>query len=118
MKYALIGLSFAGILAFSAGPALAEADGPDFFRVVGVAANDVLNIRADADARSAKVGAIPHDGNGIRNLGCKGGLSFEEYSKASAAQREAGRRTRWCQIEYRGVTGWAAGWFLGEGNAP
>ncbi len=96
----------------------AVADGPDYYRVVGVAADDVLNIRAEPSARSAKIGTIPHDGNGIRNRGCEGGLSIDDFAKATEAQREAGRKTRWCQIEYRGVIGWVAGWYLGEGSEP
>lgn len=95
----------------------ADADGPDYFRVVGVAEDDVLNIRAEASAGSTKTGAIPPDGNGIRNLGCQGGLSFAQWEKASQAQRDAAARKRWCQIEYKGTSGWVAGRFLGEGAA-
>ena len=58
--------------------AIADASGPDFFRVTGVAADDVLNIREAPDAGSAKIGEIPPDGDGVRNLGCQGGLSFAE----------------------------------------
>lgn len=94
----------------------ADASGPDFFRVVGVASNDVLNIRAGPTARSAKVGTIPPNGNGIQNLGCQGGLSYAEWEASSVAQREAARKRVWCQIYYRGVNGWVAGWFLAEGS--
>jgi len=98
--------------------ALAEASGPDFFRVTGVAADDVLNIREAPESGAPKLGEIPPDADGIRNLGCQGGLSFEEWQAASEAEREAGRRTRWCRIEFGGVEGWVAGWFLAEGTAP
>ncbi|TMV05492.1 DUF1311 domain-containing protein [Ruegeria sediminis] len=97
---------------------LAEADGPDFFAVVNVAEDDVLNIRSEPDASSAKVGAIPPHASGIRNLGCEGGLSFAEWSEATQAERDAAARKRWCKIEYDGVTGWVAARFLGEGSAP
>lgn len=118
MKCATSVILLAGLFVASAGPVRAEADGPDFFRVVGVAANDVLNIRAEPSSRSARIGAVPHDGNGLRNLGCRGGLTFEQFNAATPAEREAGRKTRWCRIEYRGITGWVAGWYLGEGNRP
>ena len=37
----------------------AEADGPDFYRVTGVAADDVLNIRAEPSPHATHVGSIP-----------------------------------------------------------
>ena len=64
----------------------ATADGPDFFRVVGVAGDDVLWIRSGPSARTRKLGAIPFDARGVRNLGCRG---------------------RWCRVQYRGVRGWS-----------
>jgi uncharacterized protein YraI len=96
---------------------VADADGPDFFRVTGLRAGDVLNIRSAPAASAPKVGAIPHDGNGIRNLGCKGGLTFAQWEKATPAQRAAARFDRWCRIEFNGMTGWAAGRYLTEGKA-
>jgi len=100
-----------------AGPLHAEADGPDHFRVTGVASNDTLNIRASASGSSRKLGEIPPDANGIRNLGCKGGLSFAQWQSASPAQRKAAQNSRWCRVSYKGVTGWVAARFLAEGTA-
>jgi len=96
----------------------AEADGPDYFRVTGVAENDVLNIRGAPEAGAAKLGEIPWNGDGIRNLGCQGGLSFAEWEAATEAERKAAAQTRWCRVSYDGVEGWAAGWFLAEGSYP
>jgi hypothetical protein len=111
------------VLAFLAfclapGAASAEADGPDFYAVRGVAANDVLNIRDEPNPHARKVGEIPHDGECIRNLGCKGGLTLKEFTELSPAQKERREREnpRWCKVEYRGVTGWVAGRYLGEGD--
>jgi len=97
---------------------IADASGPDFFRVTGVAADDVLNIREAPDAGSAKIGEIPPEGDGIRNLGCQGGLGFAEWQGASASEREAAARSRWCRIDYQGIEGWVAGRFLAEGTRP
>lgn len=108
----------AALLLAAAAPALAEADGPDYFRVRGVAQDDTLNIRAAPSASAAILGAIPPNGDGIRNLGCQGGLSFGEWQKATDAQRRAAEKHRWCHISYRGIEGWAAGRFLGEGGPP
>jgi uncharacterized protein len=96
----------------------AEADGPDFFAVSGVASDDVLNIRSDPSAGAAKVGQIPPDANGLRNLGCEGGISFAEWEQATEEERAQATRKRWCRVEFNGVTGWVAGWFLTEGAAP
>lgn len=104
------------VLIFTA-PGYASADGPDYFKVVGVASNDVLNIRAEPSAASAKIGSIPPDADGIRNLGCKGGLSFSEWTSATKSEREHANKARWCLIEYEGVEGWVAGRFLGEGKS-
>lgn len=110
-------LLLAAVLSVQA-EARAEASGPDFFKVVGVPSGDVLNIRAGASAGHARIGRIPATADGIRNLGCIGGLSFADWQKASEEERAAGARTRWCKIEYAGVEGWVAGWYLGEGSAP
>jgi uncharacterized protein YraI len=97
---------------------LADADGPDFYAVRGVAQGDVLNIRAEPGPHAHKVGEIPPDGTCIRNLGCKGGLTFREFTELSPAEKERRQREnpRWCRIEYRGVTGWVAGRYLAEGE--
>jgi hypothetical protein len=110
------------VMALLLGPAaaLADADGPDQFAVRGVEPGDALNIRAEPDARARKVGAIPHDGRCIRNLGCRGGLTFQEFTGLTPEQQQQRLREnpRWCRVEYRGVTGWVAGRFLAEGACP
>lgn len=97
---------------------IAEASGPDFFRVVGVERGDVLNVRAGPNVSEDKVGELAPDADGIRNLGCTGGLSFAEWEKASEAERAASEKTRWCRIAYAGIEGWAAGRYLAEGSSP
>jgi len=103
-----------------AGAAHATADGPDHFRVRGVAADDVLNIRAEPDARSPKVGQIPPGAGCVRNLGCRGGLTLREFTELSPVQQRQRLREspRWCRIEYGGVQGWVAGRYLEEGECP
>lgn len=98
--------------------AMAEADGPDFYRVTGVASNDVLNIRAKPSGSAGKVGEIPPNADGVKNLGCQGGLSLSQWQKASPSRRRAAARSRWCRVTFNGVTGWVAGRFLAEGSAP
>jgi uncharacterized protein YraI len=62
------------------------------YRVVGVALNDVLNIRSGPDANTPIVNAIPPDGKGIRMVGgCAG---------------------QWCPVEYLTTKGWVNRRFL------
>ncbi len=98
----------------------ADADGPDYWRVVGIADGDNLNIRAQPNARSAKLGEIPPNGSCIANRGCQGGISFAEYSTLNPSE-QANRlkeNPRWCRIDYQGLTGWVAGRYLAEGGCP
>ena len=105
-------------LALLASNAKAEADGPDYWSVHGVADNDVLNLRAKANPRAEKIAEIPPGAGCLKNLGCVGGLSMEEFTTLTKKEQAARKREhpRWCQVEYRGQTGWVAGRYLGEGN--
>ena len=98
----------------------ADADGPDYWRVVGIANGDSLNIRAQPNAHSPKVGEIPPDGSCIANRGCQGGLSFEEFSTLSKPEqaKRLKENPRWCRIDYQGHTGWVARRYLAEGGCP
>lgn len=95
----------------------ADADGPDFYVVHGVATNDVLNIRAEPNPHAHKVGEIPPAGECVRNLGCKGGLTFQEFTELQPEQKKQREREnpRWCKVEYRGVNGWVNAHYLREG---
>lgn len=104
------------LLALLAGQALGEADGPDFYKVRDVSADDTLAIREEPRADAARLGKIPPDGNCIRNLGCQGGLTFQEFTTLAKEQqaRRIKENPRWCRIEYRGIIGWVAGRYLAE----
>lgn len=100
------------------GVVLAEADGPDYYRVHGVAGNDVLNMRSEGHWRARKVGEIPPGAGCVRNLGCEGGLTMDEYMNRSKREQAAilKKRPRWCLVEYRGTRGWVSGRYLAEGS--
>jgi uncharacterized protein YraI len=115
--WAVAGIATARVL-LCAPPAYAEADGPDHFAVRGVAQGDVLNMRAEPSPHARKVGTIPPAATCVRNLGCQGGLSYQEFTTLSPAQRQQRLREnpRWCRVEYRGFQGWVAGRYLVEGS--
>lgn len=112
-------LAFIVGAAAALGPAVvsATADGPDFYRVTGVAASDTLNIRTQPLPHAPKTGEIPPHGSCIRNLGCKGGLTLQEFTELTPDDqaKRLKENPRWCQVEYGGITGWVAGRFLQEG---
>ena len=99
-------------------PSFAEADGPDYWRVHDVARNDSLNMRSSADPSASKIGEIPRDAQCIRNMGCKGGLTFHESTTLSGydKQKILKQRPRWCRVRYKGTTAWVAGRYLREGR--
>jgi len=121
-KHFIVGRALALLVGLAVGlgsaAASAEADGPDFYAVHDVAHGDVLNIRAGPDPHAPKAGEIPPDGTCIRSLGCKGGLTFREFTELSPAEKEkrARENPRWCKVEYRGVTGWVNAHYLREGD--
>jgi SH3-like domain-containing protein len=79
-------------LGMSLGQPHAPAREPDrTYRVIDVASDDVLNIRAGPSAGHAIVGAIPPGARGVRLVGrCQG----------------------WCPISYNGASGWVKGRYL------
>jgi len=68
-----------------------KASAQDTFRVTGVAADDVLNMRERPDANASVRGTIPPDGKNVRRIG-----SCEE----------------WCQVSYGTKSGWVRKQFL------
>ena len=102
------------VLLLGVGTARATADGPDSWVVSGVAADDVLNIRAAPSAASPKIGEIPPTARLIPNLGCQGGPSLARWERMSAAERLAATKSRWCRVRYKDVEGWVAGRVLRE----
>lgn len=112
------GLLIACLSGAASQPAFAEADGPDYWAVTGVASNDVLNLHAESGAKSPTIARIPHAATGLKNLGCSGVASFEQWQKMSEGERVRSARARWCKVQYNGKVGWVAGRFLMEGAAP
>ena len=99
-----------------AAAAQATADGPDFYRVSGMAPGSSMPLRAAPQSDAPAVGRIRADASCLRNLGCQGGLSLEEYSRLSepARQQRLAENPRWCQVLHQGRSGWVPGRNLAE----
>ena len=100
----------------AAGPPGATADGPDFYRVTGLAAGERLAIRAGPGPGHARIASAPAAADGLVNLGCRGGLSRARWRAADEAERAAAAGRRWCRIGHGAVIGWARGIHPAEGR--
>jgi len=100
------------------GTVQAEEGGPDYFKVTGVAAGDTLNIHTEPHVKSKVIGEIARETECLRNLGCKGGLTFQEFTSLSRSEQERIKkeRPRWCKIAFDGVEGWVYARYLTEGS--
>ena len=107
------------VLLLLASTAHAEADGPDFYDVRGVREGHSLRLRAEPSTGAAVLARIPFDGTCLQNRGCQGGLTFEEFTTLSEAERREIERTRprWCRVGFGELDGWVAGRFLRESSS-
>lgn len=86
---------------------LAEASGPDYWSVTGVASDDILWMHTKPEHTSKRAGEIPHNGKCLDNIKCTGIISFAAYEKLSPAQRkQLNSQSKWCLIRYKGKEGW------------
>ncbi len=93
-------MRLAGLLALAllaALPALAQEPPRESWRVTGVAADDVLNIRETPDLEAPILGRIPPDARRIRGFGCE-------------AAEPGGQE--WCRVKYGDAVGWVRGRYL------
>lgn len=79
-----------------------------------------LDLRSQPGPGAPSLGHVSADSQCLRNLGCQGGVSFEEFSTLSseAQKLRAAANPRWCKVDYRGTTGWVEGRFVAEGACP
>lgn len=113
-------LAFLTLLAAACVQARAEADGPDHYQVSAEAPAQGAALRASASNQSTLLGRLPAGSQCLRNLGCKGGLSFADHQSLSPAEqaRQLKAPPRWCKVEHQGRTGWIEGRWLSEGSCP
>ncbi len=110
--YTFSALVVAGLVTFSS-PGFA-AEESEFLDVKNLSAGNFLNLREEPVLTAQKVGTVPANTTGVRNLGCQVGMPLKDWRKATSKVRVVEMKRRWCKVEYEGQTGWAAGDFLSE----
>ncbi|EAR49724.1 hypothetical protein OG2516_15924 [Oceanicola granulosus HTCC2516] len=102
----------AATLALAPAATLAEADGPDAWRVVNVPANDTLNIRMGPGTGYAVLGKLAPNARHLARGAC---VPFVPRDvRLDAADREA-LPPRWCFVDGgAGRQGWVSARYLGE----
>lgn len=98
------------ILGVCAGAAMAEADGPDAWRVTGVAPDDSLNLRAGPGVDYPVIDTLAHDARGLTAITCVPLLSYADWERFQGTDLPP----RWCLVSQDLTRGWAAGRFLAE----
>lgn len=97
-------------------PAHATADGPDAWRVTGVSASDVLNVRVGPGTQYFVISALPHNARGIQLGTCVPTVTRAQYfALSAAAQQRLNGYSAWCVVIYEGQQlGWVNRRFLTE----
>lgn len=94
--------------------AVAEADGPDFWRIENVAEHDSLNIRMGPGTQFPVIGAFAPDARGLQAITCVPLYTIAQYQALSQQERSR-LPPRWCLVFGRdGQKGWVAQRFLAE----
>ena len=102
-----------------AGAAQATADGPDYYQPRGIASGTTIPLQAAPRSDAPALGRIGSAAACLRNLGCQGGLSMQEFNSLSEAARQQrlALNPRWCKVAYQGRIGWLPGSDLAESAA-
>lgn len=102
-------------MSFAATTAFAQIDGhgPDSWRVIDVAANDVLNARMGPGTEYPVIETFAPDMRGLEQITCVPYYSLRHYGKMSETQISA-LPPRWCLMRDGDMTraGWVAGRFI------
>ena len=104
-------LAFAFPLIFYGQKASAEASGPDYFQIK---ADKAVNFYERNDHNAKVIGIIPANTTGLKNLGCTGFVTFEEWRKMRAEEQAIAKEEVWCKISYKDQMGWIQNIYLGE----
>lgn len=118
----VLGAIVATMMAMAALPAHTEIDGhgPDAWRVTGVAANDVLNVRMGPGTNYPVIETFAHNERNLQQITCVPYHTLAHYQALTQAQIAA-LPDRWCLMRNASMTkaGWVAQRFITpEGEEP
>ena len=116
-KFPVLGVVCAMLLVLPQA-AFSEADGPDAWRVSGVAQGDVLNIRMGPGTEYPIIGAFGPEARHLRAETCTPLATLAEFNALSASERAA-LPERWCLVDGGPQgRGWVAQAYLAEDYLP
>lgn len=100
-------------LAATAAFAQIDGHGPDSWKVTGVAANDVLNVRMGPGTEYPVIETFAPDTRGLEQITCVPYYTLRHYGEMTKAQISA-LPPRWCLMRVSDMTraGWVAGRFI------
>lgn len=116
MNQSLRPIALAAILACTTTTAYATADGPDFWRVWNVAADDVLNVRVGPGANYPKITSIEHDADRLKVIVCVPTTTRNQWFQLSQSMQEKlAAMSAWCLIQrHSEQLGWVNRRYLTE----
>lgn len=116
MRLKILSIATMAVVAVSAIPAYATADGPDFWQVWNVAPDDTLNYRVGPGSKYPKLGSVPHNADQIKVVVCVPTTTRNQWFQLSEAmQAKLVDMTAWCLIErYSEQLGWVNRRYLTE----
>jgi len=92
----------------------ATADGPDYWRVSGIADGDELNMRRGPSVKFQVARKLPHNARQLLNLGCYPDFDQNEWQRLSKDEQKLATSMRWCRVMHQGLTGWIYSRYLKE----
>lgn len=90
----------------------ATADGPDFFQ--SNSGITEIQVFENPQLNSKQMKSIKAPVLGLRNLGCKGEISFSEWERLDEPQKSKLKENIWCKIAYHETEGWVQNQDLAE----
>ncbi len=103
------------LMVFYGQKAFAEASGPDYFQIK---AKKPVNLYEESSLNTAVLITLPSNAIGLKNLGCTGFVSIEEWRRMNTEEQAAAKENVWCEVAYQGQTGWIQNIFLEEFGSP
>ena len=108
------------VAALSGGTSPSSASALFGWRVTGIPAGDVLNVRAGPSAGSALLVGYP-EGTTLSLTGrCTGGIRLDAVSGKPGSKQQQVVRSQWCEVwlDPTGTGTWRTGWVRGRYIAP